>query len=264
VTDNGGGSYTLIIGESASDWKEANFEERLFYNIGDGETDLFECTTVVPSTRAVTFQRQAGGSKVPVESDNIYPEMLEDAAPTGLKAIADASVGDTVYNITAGRRWVFEKDTTAGTISHSRINNLVARNEKRVGKKNMAKVAVTSYTQMAKLNNISESDKRYQPFTIPGKGKKFEKTVGFSGIQILTSRGPINVIADKFCDEDRFYLLNTDKCKRHVAFSGWFTKDGTTFLRETDQDQMEARLVWRGENYIPPAYMAMLDGLTIS
>lgn len=263
VTDNGGGSYTCIIGADAANFKAANFEERLFYNIGTGETDLFECTLVTESTRAVTFQRQAGGTKVPANSDAIFIQKLENAAPMGLEGVAAKVVGGTAYGITLTRRFVFATDSAGGAISHSKINNLVAAVEKKVGKKNMPDTAITSYVQMAKLNNISESDKRYQPINVKPNGGKFKKTVGFDGIQILTSRGPINVFADKFCKDSDFYLLNMAKCDRYqVPNSGWFAKDGTTYLREADEDSMEARYVWRGENYIPLCYNALMSGLS--
>lgn len=262
-TDNGGGSYTGIIGEGASTFKAANFEERVFYNIGTGTTDLFECTLVNETTRAVTFQRQAGGTVVPADGDSIFIQKLENAAPMGLEGVAAKSIGDTAYNLTLTRRFVFAKDAGGGAISHSKINNLVAAVEKKVGKKNMPDTAITSYTQMAKLNSISESDKRYTPVNVKPSGSKFTKTVGFDGIQILTSRGPINVFADKFCKDSDFYLINFSKCDRYqVPNSGWFSKDGTTFLRETDEDSMEARYVWRGENYIPLCYQALMSGLS--
>lgn len=263
VTDNGGGSYTVIVGEGASTFKAANFEERLFYNIGSGETDLFECTLVDESTRAVTFQRQAGGTKVPANADAIFIQKLENAAPMGLEGLGAKVIGGTAYGITLTRRFVFATDSTGGAISHAKINNLVAAVEKKVGKKNMPDTAFTSYTQMAKLNNISESDKRYSPINVKPSGSKFTKTIGFDGIQILTSRGPINVFADKFCKDSDFWLINMGKSDRYqVPGSGWFAKDGTTFLRETDSDSMEARYLWRGENYIPLCYQALMSGLS--
>ena len=263
VTDNGGGSYTCIMGEGASTFKAANFEERVFYNIGTGETDLFECTLVTESTRAVTFQRQAGGTKVPAVSDAVFIQKLENAAPMGLEGVAAKIIGDTAYGLTLTRRFVFATDTAGGAISHSKINNLVAAVEKKVGKKNMCDTAFTSYAQMAKLNNISESDKRYSAINVKPSGSKFAKTIGFDGIQILTSRGPITVFADKFCKDSDFYLMNMSKCDRYqVPNSGWFAKDGTTYLRETDEDSMEARYVWRGENYIPLCYQGIMTGLS--
>lgn len=263
VTDNGGGSYTVIVGEGASTFKAANFEERVFYNIGTGETDLFECTLVTESTRAVTFQRQAGGTKVPANSDAIFIQKLENAAPMGFEGLAAKTIGDTAYGMTLTRRFVFATDTAGGAISHSKINNLVAAVEKKVGRKNMPDTAFTSYVQMAKLNNISESDKRYQPINVKANGSKFKKTVGFDGIQILTSRGPINVFADKFCADGDFYLANMSKCDRYqMPGSGWFAKDGTTYLREADEDSMEARMIWRGENYIPLCYQARMSSLS--
>lgn len=265
VTDNGGGSYTCIIGESASGWKAANFEERLFYNIGTGSTDLFECISVDESTRAVTFQRQAGGTVIPADGNAVFIQMLENAAPMGLEGLAaKATIGvDSAYGITCNRRWIFVRDTSGGAISHPKINNFMAAIEKRTGKKAMPTHAFTSYVQLAKLYNLSENDKRYQVINIKPKGDKYKKVVGFDGIQILTSRGPIQVFADKFCKDDEMYFLNMDKVDRYqMPNSGWFAKDGTTFLREVDDDQMEARNIWRGENYIPLAWMGYMNGLS--
>lgn len=264
VTDNGGGSYTVIIGADATQFKEANFEERIFYNIGTGNTDLFECTAVVASTRAVTFQRQAGGTNVPANSDAIFLQGSENNAPNGLKNVCDAT-SSTLYTVNVGRRWQsYQKDNSGNAIDYALINDTLSAIQKKVGKKNMTKLIVTSYTQMAKLMNASEDHKRYQVVNMKAKGDAFKATAGFDGIQVLTPNGPINVFAEKFCEDDRMYFLNTDFIKAYtMPKSGWATDDGTTYLRVADEDNYEARYCWYGQIYIAPPYQGVITNLAL-
>lgn len=265
VTDNGGGSYSVIIGADATEFKEANFEERLFYNIGSGNTDLFECTAVVAATRTVTFQRQAGGTNVPANSDNIYIQGGQSSAPEGLKKVCDAT-SSTLYDVTVGRRWQsYQVDNASAAIDYALLNDCVAQNQKKVGKKNMIKTCVTSYIQMAKLMNASEDHKRYTLTNMKPKGKGFDAVAGFDGIQVMTPNGAISVFPEKFCEDDRFYGLNPSFIKAFtMPKSGWATDDGTTYLRVADEDNYEARYAWYGQIYIAPTYQFRIKSLATS
>lgn len=262
VTDNGGGSYSVIIGADDTAFKEANFEERLFYNIGTGNTDLFECTAVTPSTRTITFQRQSGGTNVPANSDPIYLQGSYQNAPNGLAQVCDAT-SSTLYAVNVGRRWqAHQVDNASAAIDYALLNDAVANNQTKVGKKNMVNLGVTSYIQMSKLMNASEDFKRYETTNIKPKGKGFDAVVGFDGIQIMTPNGAINMFAEKFCEKDRLYLLNSNFIKAYtMPKSGWATDDGTTYLRVADEDNYEARYTWYGQFYIAPTYQVRIKGL---
>lgn len=265
VTDNGGGNFSVILGETATDFdgfKEANLEERMFVNFGSG-TDLFEIISVDPSTRTIVVQRESAGSDAPTESDVVYLQKSKDAAPNGLKQVLDAA-SSSLYGVTVGRRWQAHQLNPAAAIDFNLINNALASNQRKVGKKNMVDIAVTSYTQMAKIMNLSEDQKRYDIITLKPKGmENLDTVIGFSGIQIMTPNGPIKLFAEKFVEDDRLYMLNSKQIKIYtMPKSGWVTDDGTTYLRVADEDNFEARYAWYGQNYIAPTYQVRIKGLS--
>jgi hypothetical protein len=262
VTDNGTGNYSLIIGEAASTFKEANFEENMFVNFASG-TDLFEIQSVTPSTRTIVVQRQAGGSDVPVESDVCYLQGSKDNDPHGLKNVLDAT-SSTLYNVTVGRKWqAYQEDVTTG-ISTDLMNKVMTRIEKKVG--TPPNLIVTSYAQYEKLLNLMEDQKRYDLVSVKPKGYEGVKGVmSFSGVQFMSSRGAINIFPDKFCEDDRMYFLNTD----HIVYfrrpnSGWVKEDigGNGYLRVVDEDKFEARLATYGQIFIAPTFHGRIKGLT--
>lgn len=99
-TESPTGTFACVI--STATWKEANWEENDFVNVGTG-TELFEVTSVVPSTRTVTLVRQAGGIQIPAASDIIYMQRSRGQEPAGLKGVCDAT-SLSVYGVNVGRR----------------------------------------------------------------------------------------------------------------------------------------------------------------
>lgn len=262
VTNNGSGNFTLIIGEGASTFKEANFEENMFVNFGSG-TDKFEIQTVTPSTRTIIVQRQAGGTDVPVDGVVCYLQGSKDNDPHGLKNVLDAT-SSTLYNVSVSRKWqAYQEDVTTG-ISTDLMNKVMTRIDKKVGV--APNEITTSFIQFEKLLNLMEDDKRYTLTSSAPKGYEGVKGVlGFSGIQFMSSRGAINIYPDKFCEDDRMYFLNTD----HIVYyrrpnSGWVKEDigGNGYLRVADEDQFEARLATYGQIFIAPTFHGRIKGLT--
>jgi len=262
VTDNGSGNYSVIIGEGAATFKEANFEENMFVNFATG-TDLFEIQTVTPSTRTIVVQRQAGGTDVPTTSQVVYLQGSKDNDPNGLKQVLDAT-SSTLYNVTVGRRWqAYQEDVTTG-LTTDLMNKVMTRIERKVGVP--PNMIVTSYTQYEKLLNLLEDQKRYQLFSSKPKGyEKIDGVLSFSGIQFVSSRGIVRIFPDKFCDDDRMYFLNTD----HIIYfrrpnSGWVKEDigGNGYLRVAEEDKFEARLATYGQIFIAPTFHGRIKGLT--
>ena len=261
VTDNGSGNYSVIMGEGASTFKEANFEEQMFVNFGTG-TDLFEITTVTPSTRTIIVQRQAGGTNVPAAADIVYMQGSKDNELTGLKTALDAT-SSTLYSVTVGRKWqAYQEDASTG-ITIDLMNKVMTRVEKKVGV--VPDLIVCSFIQYEKLLNLLEDQKRYQLTTMAPKAKNLQGVVSFDGIQFMSSRGAVKVYPDKFCDDDRMYFLNTD----HIKYfrrpdSGWVKDDigGNGYLRVSEEDKFEARFATYGEIFIAPTFHGRIKGLT--
>ena len=265
VTDNTGGNYSVIIGEGASTFKEANFEENMFVNFGTG-TDLFEIQSVTASTRTIVVQRQAGGTNVPTTSTIVYLQGSKDNDPHGLKYVCDAVVGTptTLYNVTVGRKWIAYQNAVTVGITTDIMNTAVTQVEKKVGIP--SKQIVTSYEQWEKLLNLLEDQKRYNMTSVSPKGYEGMKgVVSFKGIEFMSSRGAVNIFPDKFCEPDRMYFLNPD----HITYfrrpnSGWVKEDigGNGYLRVADEDQFEARLATYGQIFIAPTWQGVVTGLT--
>jgi hypothetical protein len=259
VTDNGGGNYDLVI--STATWKEANFEENMFVNIETGNTDLFEVTTVDPDNRTVTVQRQSGGTQVPVATDEIFLQGSEDNDFHGLKEILDATSG-TLYNQTVSRRWQAAYQKNLGrAITTDDINRAVLRIEKKVGAPPTD--IVTSYEVFETILNLAEDQKRYTVTSASPRDKRLAASFSFKGVEFMTSRGPVMIYPDVFCDEDRMYLLNSDKIVDVLKpNSGWVDDDGTVYLRIADEDTLEARHATYGNTMIIPSWHGVITGIS--
>lgn len=265
VTDNGGGNYSLVVsasGGTATDWKEANFEENMFVNIETGNTDLFQIQSVTPSTHTIVVQRQSGGTQVPAATDEIFLQGSEDNDPHGLKQVCDATSG-TMYNVTVGRRWQsYQKAVTSG-ITTDLLNHMMTQVEKQCG--TPPKMIVTSYVQWEKVLNLLEDDKRYSLTTMSPKAENLVGKISFNGVQFMSSQGAVKIFPERFCETDRVYFLNTD----HIKYfrrpnSGWVKDDigGNGYLRVADEDQFEARFATYGDIFIAPPFQGVLTGLT--
>lgn len=263
VTDNGSGNYSVIIGEGASTFKEANFEENMFVNFGTG-TDLFLIQSVTASTRTIVVQRQAGGTDVPVDGVVCYLQGSKDNDPHGLKYVLDAT-SSTLYNVTVNRKFQAYQYAAGGAgISTDIMNKLMVNVEKKVGV--APDIGCTSYAQYEKLLNLLEDQKRYQMTSMAPKAKNVQGVVSFEGIQFMSSRGPVKIFPEKFCEDDRFYFLNSD----HIVYhrrpnSGWVKEDigGNGYLRVVDEDQFEARHATYGNIWICPSFHAVATGLAV-
>lgn len=259
-TESPAGQFACII--SLATWKEANFEEGDFVNVGTG-TELFEVTAVAPATRGVTLVRQAGGVQVPVSADIIYMQRSRGQEPAGLKGVCDAT-SSTLYNVSVGRRWQSTQVAASGAgITPDLMNQVMIDVERRTGK--VPNKIVTSYTQLQRILNQLEDLKRYpvQPRDSSLKGK-----ILFEGVEFMSSNGSVAIFADRFCEEDRLYALNTDFIEiKHAPDFGWFTDDvgggegGAGFLRVAGEDSYEARYGGYLEVYIAPSFQGVITGL---
>lgn len=80
------------------------------------------------------------------------------------------------------------------------------------------------------------------------EGKSSDATVGYSGIQVATPSGFVEVYADPYCPSDRIYGLKLDTwCFYSLGKVPHFVEDdGKDILRMTDEDSFEWRIVYMG------------------
>ena len=122
---------------------------------------------------------------------------------------------------------------------------------------------MTSYKQYEKILNLLEDQKRYEVKTRAGLKSKSGADISFSGVEFMSSSGPVGIFPERFCEDDTIYFLNDNHIHLyHRPDFGWFDDDGTVFLRKSDSDAYEARYGGYLEAYINPCFHGVLTGLS--
>lgn len=277
VAGNGTAGTPYVVQVPAAVWNEANWEEKDLVQVVTGitdtptngaggamETTLLEIVQIDVANRKVylvgTSTRLAAltGANPLAATDAIVMQGSYMADPMGLKGIVDA-VSGSLYNLPVSRRWSATVANKAGAgLVTDYMNEIMLEVERKTGK--APNMIVTSYTQYKKLLNLLEDHKRYQ---LPARSSELKGVVSFSGLEFMSTRGPIGVFTDRFCDADRMYFLNDEQIEvHHRPGFGWFDDDGTVFLR-TSGDSYEARYGGYYENYIVPSFQGCLKGLAV-
>lgn len=280
VTGNGSTATPYIVTLRASDFNVSNFEEQDFVQVvtglaagtnlggtaegGDAQTNLLLVKEVVPSTRQIKL---VGTSPVlaalvtgvaPFDTTaGLVMQSSYMAEPQGLSGVCMAQTGDTLYNIPVKRRWQSQQiDALGQGIVTDALNDAILRQEKATGE--APKMVLMNYNQMRKILAQLEDQKVYN---LPNKNLK--GAMGFSGVEIMTSRGAIGMFVDRYCPEDKIFLLNDEHITRyHRPDFGWFDDDGTVFLRTKDEDTYEARYGGYYQNLIDPTFQTVIHNLS--
>ncbi len=258
-----GDPYICVLASSS---KEANIEERDLVNVGT-ETTTLEILEYAPSTQTVslvgssaTLAAASGSSPL---SDTLYMQGSKDNDPEGLKGVLDATSGSK-YGISVARRWKAEqRGASAATISADLMNDMMLSIEKKTGK--VPNLIITSYKQFQKLLAIQEDQKRYPIPNRAGVKDKNGEVISFSGVQFMSTSGPVAVVPERFCEDDRMYFLNDNHIEiYHRPDFGWFDDDGTVFLRKASSDEYEARYGGYLQVYINPNFHGVITDLNVS
>lgn len=98
-------------------------------------------------------------------------------------------------------------------------------------------MAVMSFENFANLEKALGSKIQYCDL-------KSDAAIGFKGVQVMGTKGPISVIADQNCPGDRFYMLQKDTWKLYsLGMAPKLLKsDGMEFLRVSSADAVEVRV----------------------
>jgi len=247
-----------IIIISAATWVEGHWEENDYVNV-DSLTSVWAVTTVVPSTRTITLTRISGSDDLTAiaTAKIVYMQNSKNNDPNGLKGVCDATSG-TLYGVNVGRRWQATQIAAGGSgISEDVLNELIISVQYKCGK--TPKKIITSYTQYRKILNFLEDHKVYN---VDPRASELKGKISFSGIEYMSDAGPIGIFADRMCEDDRVYAVNTDFITAHHRPDfGWFDDDGTVFLRLSTSDAYGARYGGYYENYIIPTFQGVATGL---
>lgn len=249
-----------VIVISSATWVEGHWEENDYVNCST-DASVFRVDAVAPSTRSITLARLSGTLDLTATGSGlvVYMQNSKDLVPMGLKGVCDA-VSGTLYGVTVARRWQAAQIAAGGSgISADLLNQLIIQVQFKCGK--TPKKLVTSYTQYRKILNFLEDHKVYM---VDPRASELKGKVSFSGIEYMSDAGPIGIFADRMCDDDRLYAVNSDFITAHHRPDfGWFDDDGTVFLRKAGDDAYEARYGGYYENYIIPSFQGVITGLAI-
>lgn len=254
-----------VVTITAASFKEANFEERDLINgydtsasavIGGANPEVVEIDAVDPATREVTLSAIPTGLAA---GDKLVMQGSHNNDPEGLKLL-DKTTGSS-YNISHGRRWKAAQKTSAGAISTDMLNEMMLSVKKQCGKS--PNLIITSFKQYEKILGIIEDKVQYNVETRAALKGKNGVPLSFSGIQFMSVDGPVGIFPERFCDDDRLYLLNDAHIHiHHRPDFGWFDDDGTVFLRKANSDSYEARYGGYLQVYINPCFHGVITGLT--
>lgn len=255
----GTASDPVIVITQAS-WVEGHWEENDYVNVAS-LTSVWNIVTVAPATRTITLTRISGSDDLTGTSGAqiVYMQNSKNNDPQGLKSVCDATTG-SLYSVTVARRWQATQIAAGGSgISADVLNELILKVQYKCGK--APKQIITSYTQYRKILNFLEDHKVYM---VDPRANDLKGKVSFKGIEFLSDAGPIGIFADRMCDDDRLYAVNTDFITAyHRPDFGWFDDDGTVFLRLQNDDAYGARYGGYYENYIIPTFQGVVTGLAI-
>jgi len=245
-----------------SDTKEANIEERDFWNY-NAETTLLEVSAYNPTTKVVSLVGTSAGLAA---LTGVGPVLItvffhmqgsKDNDPFGLKGILDATSG-SLYTIPVQRRWQASQAASGGAgITTDFMNTDMLEIQRRCGK--VPDLIVTSFTQFRKILNLLEDQKEYM---VEPRAEDLKGKVSFKGVEFMSAAGAVPIFPERFVEDDRIYYLNSDFIElHHRPDFGWFDDDGTIFLRTSSTDSYEARYGGYLQSYIVPTFHGVRTGL---
>jgi hypothetical protein len=251
-----------VLTITAASWKEANFEEKDYINV-NVLSSVWEVVSVAPATRQVTLARISGSddlTAIGAGTHTVYMQNSKDADPQGLKGVLDATSG-TLYGVSVGRRWQAAAQIAAGGagITPDALNQGMMEIQRKSGK--VPNLIITSFTQYRKLLNLLEDQKQY---LLDPRASELVGKVSFRGLEFMSAAGPVGIFPERFCEDDRVYLLNDNFIHiKHRPDFGFFDDDGTVFLRDASSDSYSFRYGGYLQSYIVPSFHGVISGLAV-
>lgn len=195
-----------VITITAASFKEANLEEKDYINVNT-LASVWEIIAVDPVTRQVSLSRISGSddlTAIGAGTHTVYMQNSRNADPQGLKGVLDATSG-TLYGVPVGRRWQAAAQIAAGGagITPDALNQGMMEIQRKSGK--VPNLIITSFTQYRKLLNLLEDQKQY---LLDPRASDLVGKISFRGLEFMSAAGPVGIFPERFCEEDRVYLLN--------------------------------------------------------
>ena len=213
-----------------------------------------------------------GANKRPLANSCLVVQRSLGRETFGLLYALEHDPGDEIYGIgTEHRRWSALQQQTSANISFTRLRQFYLDLDKRYGAEGKGKyVFVTSYSLYGNLLAQAEASGSVnrKMYNIRGRNgsEKVRAKASWSTMSVLTEQGEVPIIYDRFCPENRVYLINVNQIKRELRPGGfrWLARDGRILLREPNRDGVEARYGGYGNTFIYPFAHGVMFDVTIS
>lgn len=202
-------------------------------------SSTYGCTVEVVAASSTTVSvvfSSSGAVALPVAGDILYWQGNKGLECTGLRSLAPASAG-TLYGLsqTTYPNFMGAVTSITGSLDFGDINDMIADLEEEIG---APAVGVTSFSALRVLKNQAEDAKRYSV----AEAKSSNGLIGFKGMEVMTSDGPIPLIASPMCPDDEIIFLDPKYMQLVMREDfGWFDDDGTILMRDPNKDVYGAR-----------------------
>jgi hypothetical protein len=205
----------------------------------DGTDDEWVIAAVNRSSGVLTLTGSYDGSGDIAANDYIFVEGDRGNMISGLRAwLPDSAPSSTAFfgvdrSVDTDRLGGIRYDGSAQPIEEALVD--AAARLAREGAK--PDVCFVSFGKWAELEKALGSKVQYVDIKAPAE-------VGFRGIMIHGPKGPIKVVADRACPDDRAFMLqmNTWKLYSLGAAPKILRTDSLTMLREATSDSVEVRV----------------------
>lgn len=233
---------------------------------GDSETNILEVVGFNPATRQVslvgTSAHLAGlaGANPLATTTGLVPQRSYLREPMGYENVLKATTG-SLYGIPVQEFWKAGQINAGGAgLVVDMINEAMLEREFVFGE--APDLIYCHWKQYQKLLAQLEDKKIIMTPNANVKGHMGFKGVLYDGFG--NDSRPTVILRHRHANEDAVYLLNSKFLRRaHRPKFGWFTEDGTKFLRVANEDEYEARYGGYFENVIPPTPHAIITGLSV-
>lgn len=243
--------FTCTISDAT--WIQANWVLGDYVNVGTGDTDQFEVTSIDNDAKDVELTRITG-SQVPAAADEIFLQNSEDNELVSYADVFDTGV-TSIHGITKQPGWQAHRvNAASATISVDLLADAVIDVHQNTGR---APTEIHCSVGQYKKLLASISDPQYYI----GVAKHGEYKMSYKGLSLLSpvTNEELPVFLNRFIHDTKVYILNNEDCE--LAFApkfGWF-EEGP--LRLTGTTQYEFPFGGEVAHYIHPAYQAELHTL---
>lgn len=251
VTDNGDGTYDLVITDAT--WIQANWLKGDYVNIESGNTDQFEVTSIVKSTKTVVVSRITG-SQVPASTDEIFLQGSEGEELVSYADVFDSGVS-SIHGITKQVGWQGTRvNAASATISMDLLADLVIDIQQDTGR-----AASEVHASVGQYKNLLASVQEPQYYI--GVAKHGEYKMSYKGLSLLSpvANEELPVFINRFIHNTKVYVINNEDSELCFAPRfGWF-EEGPQ--RITGTTKYEYPFGGELAHFIHPAYQGEIHTL---